>query len=323
MAADATQREPGRVRRVFAGSRDLARVVYRDPEHVAERITLLLCDRLGAPSQAWAEAARQARPDTPPVDIAEEQRLRSIRIARVDGAISGTPFFIALVPGYLTFLLQEMRATLRTAALFGQDASSMQTAAEMLALRGIHDDPESARAALERVAATPMPERVTERRSLSTWYRSGVLLLVFGGFMAMPPEKSGWRDWIRTAIATVVGTVLWIVTWVLPLTFMLAMAWACESHARSLGRSTMIYYAGEEATVAAALATSERRHDPDRSRRTAVRAGLLVLTVALPLGFVAYTIAAEHALGFSPFGALGSLVALSLVIATAVVSSRG
>jgi threonine/homoserine/homoserine lactone efflux protein len=193
----------------------------------------------------------------------------------------------------------------------------------MLALRGIHEDPESALAALERVRDTPMPERVSERRSLRTWYRSGVLLLVFGGFMAMPPEKSGWRDWVRTAIAVVVGTVIWIITWVLPLTFMLAMAWACESHARHLGTATMTYYGGEEATVEAAVAAGERKHDPHRKRRTLVRAGLLVLTVVLPLGFVAYTIAVDHALGFSPFGALGALVALSLVIATAVVSSRG
>ena len=322
-ATSDAQREPGRVRRVFSGSRELVRLVYRDPEHVAERITLLLVERLGAPSQAWADAVQETRADTPVAEIAEDQRQRSIRIARVDGAISGTPFFIALVPGYLTFLLQEMRATLRTAALYGRDPTSLQTAAEMLALRGIHPDPEAALAELERVRATPMPEKVSERRSLRVWYRSGVLLLVYGGFMAIPPVKSGWRDWLRTAIATVIGTVLWIVTWILPLTFMLAMAWACESHARQLGRSTMVFYDGEEATVKAAIARAERKHDPNRSRRTLVRSGLLMASVILPLAFVALTIAAEHALGFSPFGALGALVALSLVIATAVVSSRG
>jgi hypothetical protein len=323
MAASDAQREPGRVRRIFSGSREIVRVVYRDPEHVAERITLLLSDRLGASSRTWADAAREAHPDKPQAVIAEDLRQRSVRIARVDGAISGTPFFIALVPGYLTFLLQEMRMTLRTAALYDRDPGAMQTAAEMLALRGIHPDPASALAALERVSAAPMPDRVTERRSLRTWYRSGVLLLVFGGFMRMPEEHTGWRDWVNTAIATVVGTVIWIVTWILPLTFMMMMAWACESHARHLGRSTLVYYGGEEATVEAALAAAERKHDPHRRRRTLVRGVLLALTVVLPLGFVAYTIAVDHALGFSPFGALGSLVALSLVIATAVVSSRG
>src|SRR5690349_7223285 len=108
MAATSPQQQSGRVRRVFAGSRDLIRLVYRDPEHVAERITLLLSERLGAASQAWADAARASRPNDTPAVIAEDLRQQSIRIARVDGAISGTPFFIALVPGYLTFLLQEM-----------------------------------------------------------------------------------------------------------------------------------------------------------------------------------------------------------------------
>src|SRR3954451_17886582 len=169
MAAADVQKEPGRIRRVFSGSREIARIVWRDPEHVPERLTLYASDRLAEPSQTWADAARAARPETPPAVIAEELRQRSAHVARIDGAISGTPFFIALVPGYLTFLLQEMRMTLRIAALYGRDVRSMRTAAEMLSLRGIHPDPGAAEAALDAVRATPMPDKVTERRSLRTW----------------------------------------------------------------------------------------------------------------------------------------------------------
>ena len=46
---EATTSEPeeasrprGRIRGVFSGSRDLVQLVYRDPEHVAERLTLLV-----------------------------------------------------------------------------------------------------------------------------------------------------------------------------------------------------------------------------------------------------------------------------------------
>ena len=106
---------------MFSRSRELWRVVYRDPEHVAERLTLYTADRLGDPSREWAESVRSARPDTPAAKIAEELRTQSAHVARIDGAISGTPFFVALVPGYLTYLLQEMRMTLRTAALYGRD----------------------------------------------------------------------------------------------------------------------------------------------------------------------------------------------------------
>ena len=52
---------------------------------------------------------------------------QSAHVARIDGAISGTPFFIALVPGYLTYLQQEMRMTLRTAALYDRDPGNLRT----------------------------------------------------------------------------------------------------------------------------------------------------------------------------------------------------
>ncbi len=127
-------RPRSRIGRLFAGSRELVRIAYRDPEHVAERLTLYVTDRYGAASREWAQSARRARPDVPPAVIAEELRTHSARVARIDGLVSGTPFFIALVPGYLAYLLQETRMTLRTAALYGHDPQSLQTAAEGLAL---------------------------------------------------------------------------------------------------------------------------------------------------------------------------------------------
>ena len=90
-----------------------------------ERLTLYTAGRLGDPSREWAKSVRSSRPDTPVVQIAEELRTQSAHVARIDGAISGTPFFIALVPGYLTYLQQEMRMTLRTAALYGRDPQEL------------------------------------------------------------------------------------------------------------------------------------------------------------------------------------------------------
>ena len=142
---------------MFSRSRDLWRVVYRDPEHVAERLTLYMADRLGDPSREWAASVRSSRPDTPVAKIAEELRTQSAHVARIDGAISGTPFFIALVPGYLTYLQQEMRMTLRTAALYGRDPRDLRTSAEMLALRGVHPDVEAAEAALTSVRDKGLP----------------------------------------------------------------------------------------------------------------------------------------------------------------------
>lgn len=315
----------GRVRRMFAGSRELTRIVYRDPEHVSERLTLYTVARLADPSEEWAKSVRSTRPDTPPAEIVEELRLQTAQIARIDGAISGTPSLIALVPGYLTYLYQEMRMTLRTATLYGRDPQELRTAGEMLALRGVHPSVDQAEAALIAVQNKPMPDRPTHRRSLRTWVHSAYLLLVFGGFMSpstAEPLKRPVLDRIRAVLSFLVAAVIWVMTWVVPFTFMIMMAWGCETHARQLGRRALVFYDGEAASVNAAIALAARRHDRGHSKRAVLRAGALFLSVAIPLAFVALVNHYRDTVGFNWLVALGSLVALSLVIATAVIASR-
>ena len=61
--------------------------------------------------------------------------------------------------------------------------------------------------------------------------------------------------------------MIWVITWVFPLSFMIAMAWACESHARSLGRRTMSFYGGESTGIEAAIAEAAEDEDRGRTRR--------------------------------------------------------
>ena len=119
------------------------------------------------------------------------------------------------------------------------------------------------------------------------------------------------------------GVGIWVMTWVLPLTFMIVMAWGCETHARQLGRRTLLYYDGEAANVleaikiadaanATAVTTNGRSLVPSPcSSRSRSRSASLAMpsTSATPTGF-------------DWLDALGALVALSLVIATAVIASR-
>ena len=313
-----------RIRRMFSGSRDLWRVVYRDPEHVAERLTLYMADRLGDPSREWARSVRSARPDTPPAKIADELRTQSAHVARIDGAISGTPFFIALVPGYLTYLQQEMRMTLRTAALYGREPRELHTSAEMLALRGVHPDVDAAEAALKSVREKATPDRPEQRRSWRTWVHSVYLLLIFGGFMSpsVAKEDKGMLGKVRAVFGVLLGVGIWVTTWVLPLTFMIVMAWGCETHARQLGRRTLLYYDGEADNVLDAIKIADQRSDHGHDKRAIARGAALFLSVAIPLGFVGYAQHIRHTTGINWISALAVLVALSLVIATAVISSR-
>ena len=184
-----TERSRGRVATAVGGTRAFVRLVYRDPEHVTERMTLYAAQRLGEPSREWAQAKLSANPDTPKVQLADALRAQSANVARIDGAVAGTPFFIALVPGYVAYLWQEGRMALRTAALYGRDPSDPRTTAEMLALRGVHPTPELAAAALEAVRDAPPPPKPTTRRPLRVWVRAVKTLLIFGGFIDPPEEE--------------------------------------------------------------------------------------------------------------------------------------
>jgi hypothetical protein len=154
---------------------------------------------------------------------------------------------------------------------------------------------------------------------------SGFQLAVFGGFLSPSsgePPRKGWRDVLRTGFSLAVAGAIWVLTWVLPLTFMIAMAWGCETHTRQLGRRALVFYDGEAASASAAIAVADRRHDRGHDKRALVRSLALFLSVAVPIAFVGYVQHVRNTVGLNWLGALGALVALSLVMATAIVSSR-
>ena len=115
-----------------AGAGALLRLALYDPEYLPERLTIYSVDKHADGARSWARGAREAEPDTPVAVLAEVQRHRTVGTARVDGAVAGTPFFIALVPAYIAFLRQEVRFHLRVAALYGEDPADPSVAADFL-----------------------------------------------------------------------------------------------------------------------------------------------------------------------------------------------
>ena len=65
--------------------------------------------------------------------------------------------------------------------------------------------------------------------------------------------------------------VVWLITWALPVTFMIAMAWACESHTRQLGRRVLLFYDGDADDAAAAIKAAKERSDEGHGRRRSIR----------------------------------------------------
>lgn len=304
--------------------RQMVRVAYRDPEHICERLTLQAVHRLAEPSLQWAQATRAAHPDGDVQDAVNSLGTQTARIARLQGMVAGTPFYFALVPGYMNYLWQEARMNLRLAALYGRDPGILQTAAELLSLRGVYPTMQDAEAGLLAVEEVGIPPKPDHRRPLRLWIDCGMRLLVFGGFIGPPSGEShsGLRARLRDAVGVLMFVALWAITWIFPVTFMIMMAWGCETHSRQLFQRTRAFYATE--------APSEQ-HPPEPGRgwrarvprgRQAVSAAGLALSIAIPAGFLAYAIHVHKKFGITWVTAVGLLVALSVVTAAAVYGSR-
>jgi hypothetical protein len=313
----------GKKNRELSEWRIFVRAAYRDPEHFTERLALHSIQSLGAPSDTWAHDVREQRAEVPRPVVAEELRRQSAQAASIEGAITGTPFLLALVPGYLAYLRQEARMLLRTAALYGRDPLDLQTGAEMLALRGVHPTVAAARSSLLAVQGVPLPEKPTKRRPLRIWVRSVYRLLIFGGFVSAPSDKSEEvsHPYLKTSLAVLIGATIWAITWIFPVSFMLAMAWGCGTNARQLGRRALIFYEDEPDSAKAAIAAAKERREPGYRKRQAIHATLFILSVAIPIGFIAY-VDHQRQSGITGLTVIGSLVALALVIAIAALASR-
>lgn len=304
----------------------LMRLVRRDPHHVPERLTIYAVEHQADEARAWAERARERTGDGSLRAVAENQRRRTITTGRIDGAISGTPFFVALVPAYVAFLRQEVRFHLRMAALYGHDPADPHVAADFLVLRGVHKDVDQARTELETVRATPLPPAGV-RTPVRSWYQAIVRVLVLAGFLG-PPEEDGGKEptlWTRVVdvVKLVVAGLIWALTWIVPVTFMIMMSWACESDARRFSQRVLTHYQEGQADLDAAIASADRKAGGNRAV-TAGRAALVVLSVAIPLALVASTLLKHNGpLGVNVPESFAALIALAVVIGVSAVALRG
>jgi hypothetical protein len=256
--------------------------------------------------------------------VAEDLRIESARVSAIDGAVAATPYLIALIPGYLAYLRQQGRMVLRTAALYDRDPRALETAAELLALRGVCPTVDAARSALVAVRDVPMPEKPAARRPWRTWVSSVYELGVLGGFLSAPSDKrkAGAHAWLKTAIGALFGLVVFVITWVFPFSFMISMGWGCDSSTRSLGRRTLAFYEADTGSAQAAIAVARQQRVAGINRRQVVRALLLFLSIAIPIAFIAVVVEEHQSIGVTPLTAVATLLALSLVTATTVLATR-
>jgi hypothetical protein len=286
--------------------RELLRLLRHHPRYLPERLVVFAVEHLAEPTREWAKSHSASDSDGIKRD--------TVMVSRVDGAVSGTPFFIALVPAYVAFLWAQARMVMRIAALHGRDPTAPGMAAELLALRGVYPSVAEASEALERIGTGAPPARRRDR--VIAWAFLVRRILVLAAFMeSSDPEEKPSR--VGQALALAAAGVIWLLTWVFPISFMIVMSWACESSTRSLGSLAIDYYSHTDLHSARRLERSRIRRDPGSERRRVIRTILLALSLAIPLVLIAFAVSKPfHGVGWLQL--VAPLAGLSVVIALAV-----
>lgn len=304
--------------------KEVWRIIRRDPVHLPERLVMLAQDRLAQTTWDWGRATLERDREAAPADIIAGISPQLERFARINGALAGTPFLIALVPAYVSVLWQEARMVMGIAALNGRNPTEPEFAGELLALRGLYPSPEAAMERLARLDAADDPSTAEVAPTgllarLGSWADLVRRVLILAGFISGSSGQAGDRSRIRTAASLFAAGVIYLITWIVPVTFMILMSWSCERDVRDLCDRASEWY-GENRNERARRFSLRALRTRDESKLTVTRGLLALMSLAVPM-FLIFAAVADP-LAHAALYALSSLIGLTVVLALAAKAAR-
>ncbi len=121
----------------------------RAPEHIA----LAAADRHAPAAATWA-AEKRARLAVSHTELARMAKRRHAAMARFEGAATGVGGFVTAGPDLVLLAWIQSRLVFFVAAAYGFDPHDPMRPAELLVLRDLYPDPQTARQALDGMGRT-------------------------------------------------------------------------------------------------------------------------------------------------------------------------
>jgi EcsC protein family len=124
-----------------------------DPIRAPEHVALAASDMHAPAAAAWA-AEKRGRLSVSDRDLARMAKRRHAAMARFEGAATGVGGLITAVPDAVLLAWIQSRLVFFVAAAYGFDPHDRMRPAELLVLRDLYPDPETARRALDGIGKT-------------------------------------------------------------------------------------------------------------------------------------------------------------------------
>jgi hypothetical protein len=124
-----------------------------DPLRAPEHIALAASEQHAPAAAAWAEEKR-SRLAVSNEELARMAKRRHATMARLSGAATGVGGFLTVVPDIVLLAWIQSRLVFFVAASYGYDPRDPMRPAELLVLRDLYPDPQTARQALDGMGKT-------------------------------------------------------------------------------------------------------------------------------------------------------------------------
>lgn len=270
----------------------LCESIRRNPTQLSEVGVLFALPQLAPHVERWWSKKSLSAPLDDPSRAARRVLRRSTGVARRGGLITGSSFYVGMVPAIAMIYCEQLVVVLRIAATYGREPMDPVRAAEILVIQGRYRTLEEAAEALSRVR---MPVGVATAGT-NTAVR----------VVQQLPSMIGLRlrrvNWCSPLDVVVAGAE--IASYLVPVISLPVWAYASSRAMRRLGRSAIDFYSGPPRERPTTPVVLPPRPAP-RSRRM-ILASVVPLAVALGVLFYIF-----------PFGLNSSVRWIGLVLGEA------
>ena len=153
-----------------------------DPLRAPEHIALAASERHAPAAAAWVEERKRMYAHSP-TELAQMAKRRHASLARFGGAATGVGGIVTILPDLAAAAWIQSRLVFFIAAAYGYDPYDPMRPAELLVIRDLYPDPQTARRALDGVGTT-----VVEAYAGSKLQREEALAARLDALRRAPPD---------------------------------------------------------------------------------------------------------------------------------------